>query len=221
MVANELSHALEQSPGLRRFDLTLSQVTDVGIKILAIALEKLDSVSFFKCGVEDSMVQDLAIFLKDNDVLNTLNLGENMVGDVGVKTIVDALQGNTKLEYIVLNGNNNITTQGQDEIKALLEGNPNIVYIGLDIDTGLVREDPKSPETDTQNSELDESKLASSNNGESDSSHWLIKFILEHPYLSTVIVVNGVIACYYGLPFIKEWSETLLGSFTEHPYDCI
>ncbi|XP_072463815.1 NACHT, LRR and PYD domains-containing protein 14-like isoform X2 [Notamacropus eugenii] len=92
----DLSAALTSSRNLTRLCLAHNNLHDEGVKILSTALKlpecPLQRLTLWSCGLTSVGCQDLSAALLSNKNLTHLDLGENELGDEGVKLLCAALR---------------------------------------------------------------------------------------------------------------------------------
>ncbi|XP_036599444.1 NACHT, LRR and PYD domains-containing protein 14-like [Trichosurus vulpecula] len=94
-VCQDLSTALTSSRNLTRLCLAHNNLRDEGVKILSTALKlpecPLQRLTLWSCGITAAGCQDLSAALLSNKNLTHLDLGENELGDAGMKLLCIAL----------------------------------------------------------------------------------------------------------------------------------
>jgi Ran GTPase-activating protein (RanGAP) involved in mRNA processing and transport len=70
--------------------------------------------------------------MKANNLLETIDLSTNKIGDTGLRYISEALKGNTALKVLLLK-NNNITSEGARSLAEGLAQNNGLVEVRLQL----------------------------------------------------------------------------------------
>ena len=119
MGAQSIANGLKESKALEELDLSLCSIGDEGVGYIADALQGKDRL-------EDVSRENV----RGNDVLRTLLLKGNHIGNEGAEKIAEALQHNEALEILDLS-NNEIGDEGAKIIAKALHGNEKIYILNL------------------------------------------------------------------------------------------
>lgn len=155
------SEGLINHPTLARLSLYRNHLQDKGVEGLSIALNPqvvthlnlemntitaggmvplarfvtlsshLTHLNLARCDVPDLAVALLASALQSNPSLKTLDLGWNLIGLPGSQALGQALQTNTRLEELLLYGNQEIGAQGAVALTAGLKANHTLKKLNL------------------------------------------------------------------------------------------
>ncbi|XP_070599751.1 NACHT, LRR and PYD domains-containing protein 3-like [Erythrolamprus reginae] len=104
-VCQLLSKVLESGSSLRELDLGANPLGDWGAKQLCLGLpsSQLQRLSLLSCGLTSGACEDLASVLETSETLLELNLGDNSLGDEGVRQLCQGLkQKRCKLQKLTL-----------------------------------------------------------------------------------------------------------------------
>ncbi|XP_078057503.1 NACHT, LRR and PYD domains-containing protein 3-like [Mustelus asterias] len=111
--AEDLASVLSTNRSLVDLDLSLNKLGDSGVKLLSVALRnpecKIQKLDLYDNALTDSCAQDLASALRTNHSLIDLYLGDNKLGDSGVKLLSVALR-NPDCKILKLHLYNNALT---------------------------------------------------------------------------------------------------------------
>ena len=110
-----------------------NKITDVGAKAIALALkenETLKSLDLAHNQITDVGAEAIALALKENKTLTSLDLESNQITDVGAEAIMLALTENKTLASLNLN-NNQITYVGAKAIALALEFNDTLTSLTI------------------------------------------------------------------------------------------
>ncbi|XP_059815269.1 NACHT, LRR and PYD domains-containing protein 3-like isoform X2 [Hypanus sabinus] len=125
-------------PGLHKCqDLRLGEndLGDSGVKLVSAALRnpecKVQKLGLRDVGLTDSGAEDLASALSTKPSLTGLNLGDNKLGDSGVKLVSAALRkSECKIQKLGLN-NVGLTDSGAEDLVSALSTNPSLTELNL------------------------------------------------------------------------------------------
>uniref|UniRef100_G1QDZ6 Uncharacterized protein n=1 Tax=Myotis lucifugus TaxID=59463 RepID=G1QDZ6_MYOLU len=92
----DLASMLGASPSLTELDLGQNDLGDLGVKLLCEGLRQpacqLRKLRLVRCGLTNNCCQDLASMLGASPNLTELDLGQNDLGDLGVKLLCEGLR---------------------------------------------------------------------------------------------------------------------------------
>ncbi|XP_014305337.2 NACHT, LRR and PYD domains-containing protein 1-like, partial [Myotis lucifugus] len=92
----DLASMLGASPSLTELDLQQNNLGDLGVKLLCEWLRQpachLKHLRLVSCGLTDNCCQDLASILGASPSLTELDLGQNDLGDLGVRLLCEGLR---------------------------------------------------------------------------------------------------------------------------------
>lgn len=101
-------------------------------------------LNFTYCNIDDKNAMEIAKFLKDDNRLTTLMLGNNRIGDIGAIAIAESLKINKNLSRLHLNSNR-IDDDGAKAIAKSLKSNNSLTtlslyanYFGIDGATAII-----------------------------------------------------------------------------------
>ncbi|XP_078060886.1 NACHT, LRR and PYD domains-containing protein 3-like isoform X1 [Mustelus asterias] len=122
--AEDLASALSTNRSLIDLNLSLNKLGDSGVKLLSAALRnpecKIQKLNLYGNDLSDSCAEDLASALSTNRSLIDLNLGDNKLGDSGVKLLSVALRNpDCKIQQLHLRHNALTDSCAEDLASAL------------------------------------------------------------------------------------------------------
>ncbi|XP_072894820.1 NACHT, LRR and PYD domains-containing protein 3-like isoform X2 [Hemitrygon akajei] len=134
--AESLAEVFHRNNSLKELDLGHNELGDLGIKRLSSALRESD------CPVQDLRVndngltascsEDLASALRTTPSLTRLEVGNNNLGDSGVKTLSTALKDpNCKMQKLCLS-KNGLTADCARDLTSIVAANPTLTELDLD-----------------------------------------------------------------------------------------
>ncbi|XP_038656759.1 NACHT, LRR and PYD domains-containing protein 3-like isoform X1 [Scyliorhinus canicula] len=134
--AEDLASALSINRSLMYLNLGYNNLGDSGIKLLSTALRNPDSkiqeLSLSNNSLTDSCAEDLVFALSTNRALTDLNLGNNNLGDLGVKLLSEALRNpDCKIQKLGLY-NNALTDLCAQDLASALNTNQSLLDLNLD-----------------------------------------------------------------------------------------
>ncbi|XP_059816861.1 NACHT, LRR and PYD domains-containing protein 3-like [Hypanus sabinus] len=133
--AEDLASALSTNPSLTGLSLSYNKLGDSGVKLVSAALRKseckIQKLGLRDVGLTDSGAEDLASALSTKPSLTGLNLGDNKLGDSGVKLVSAALRkSECKIQKLGLN-NVGLTDSGAEDLVSALSTNPSLTELNL------------------------------------------------------------------------------------------
>ncbi|CAF1489347.1 unnamed protein product [Didymodactylos carnosus] len=136
----ELAEMLKFNKALRELRMERNQITDRGVKMLADVLSNHNStlvllaLSYNK--ITDDGAAEFSEMLKVNKTFEELQIGDNQIGDQGMKMLCDVLTtgggdgGNRTLTFLYMN-RNQITDESVDKIVEMIIVNDNLKRLHL------------------------------------------------------------------------------------------
>ncbi|XP_051885775.1 NACHT, LRR and PYD domains-containing protein 3-like isoform X2 [Pristis pectinata] len=133
--AEDLASALCTTPSLTKLEVGDNNLGDSGVKVLSTALRdpdcKIQKLCLNKNGLTASCAQDLASTVNTTPTLTELHLGENELGDSGVKVLSAALRDpDCNIQELSLN-NNGLTASCARDLASALITNPSLTELSL------------------------------------------------------------------------------------------
>ncbi|XP_059817478.1 NACHT, LRR and PYD domains-containing protein 14-like [Hypanus sabinus] len=133
--AEDLASALSTNRSLTGLSLSYNKLGDSGVKLVSAALRKseckIQKLGLRDVGLTDSGAEDLASALSTKPSLTGLNLGDNKLGDSGVKLVSAALRkSECKIQKLGLN-NVGLTDSGAEDLVSALSTNPSLTELNL------------------------------------------------------------------------------------------
>ncbi|XP_078061497.1 NACHT, LRR and PYD domains-containing protein 3-like [Mustelus asterias] len=133
--AEDLASALRTNRSLIDLNLGVNKLGDSGVKLLSVALRnpdcKIQELHLRGNDLTDSCAEDLASALSTNRSLIDLNLGDNKLGDSGVKLLSVALRNpECKIQKLHLRGNN-LTDSCAEDLASALGTNRSLIDLNL------------------------------------------------------------------------------------------
>ncbi|XP_055486371.1 NACHT, LRR and PYD domains-containing protein 3-like isoform X2 [Leucoraja erinacea] len=133
--AKHFASTLSANCSLTDLELSGNNLRDSGVKLVFAALWnpdcKIQRLWLDNVGLTDSAADDLASALSTNCSLTELNIGDNALGDSGVKLVSAALRSfNCKIQRLGLN-NVGLTDSGAEDLVSALSANPSLTELQL------------------------------------------------------------------------------------------
>ncbi|XP_078060382.1 NACHT, LRR and PYD domains-containing protein 3-like isoform X2 [Mustelus asterias] len=133
--AEDLASALSTNRSLIDLDLGGNKLGDSGVKLMSVALRnpdcKIQKLDLSGNDLTDSCAEDLASALSTNRSLIDLNLGDNKLGDSGVKLLSVALRNpDCKIQKLDLRGND-LTDSCAEDLASALSTNRSLIDLNL------------------------------------------------------------------------------------------
>ncbi|XP_078059407.1 NACHT, LRR and PYD domains-containing protein 3-like [Mustelus asterias] len=133
--AEDLASALSTNRSLIDLNLGDNKLGDSGVKLLSVALRnpdcKIQKLDLFRNALTDSCAEDLASALSTNRSLIDLNLGDNKLGDSGVKLLSVALRNpDCKIQKLDL-FRNALTDSCAEDLASALSTNRSLIDLNL------------------------------------------------------------------------------------------
>ncbi|XP_032898042.1 ribonuclease inhibitor-like [Amblyraja radiata] len=135
--ARDIASTLNANISLTQLDLGENTLGDSGVKMLSVALRDSDCITSRSCGdlssnrLTASCAQDLASALSTTPSLTELSLGDNKLGDAGVRLLCEALKDTEcNIQELRLN-NNGLTQSCAEDLAAAIITNDSLT--GLDL----------------------------------------------------------------------------------------
>ncbi|XP_072893373.1 NACHT, LRR and PYD domains-containing protein 3-like isoform X2 [Hemitrygon akajei] len=134
--AEDLVSTLSTNPSLTELVLSGNKLGDSGVKLVSTALRnpecKIQRLWLRGVGLTDSGAEHLASALSTNTSLTELNLGDNKLGDSGVKLVSVALRkSECKIQTLWLN-KVGLTDSGAEDLVSALSTNPSLTGLNLE-----------------------------------------------------------------------------------------
>ncbi|XP_078059657.1 NACHT, LRR and PYD domains-containing protein 3-like isoform X2 [Mustelus asterias] len=134
--AEDLASALSTNRSLIDLDLGENKLGDSGVKLLSVALRnpdcKIQKLVLSRTALTDSCAEDLASALRTNRSLIDLNLGNNKLGDSGVKLLSVALRNpDCKIQELRLCWNA-LTDSCAEDLASALSTNQTLRILNLE-----------------------------------------------------------------------------------------
>ncbi|XP_072131660.1 NACHT, LRR and PYD domains-containing protein 3-like [Mobula birostris] len=134
--AESLAEVFRGNGSLKELDLGHNELGDLGIKRLSSALREFDcsvqELSVNDNGLTASCSEDLASALRATPSLTRLEVGNNNLGDSGVKTLSTALKDpNCKMQKLCLS-KNGLTADCAIDLTSIVDTNPTLTELDLD-----------------------------------------------------------------------------------------
>ncbi|XP_078060640.1 NACHT, LRR and PYD domains-containing protein 3-like isoform X2 [Mustelus asterias] len=133
--AEDLASALSTNRSLIDLNLGDNKLGDSGVKLLSVALRnpdcKIQKLHLYRNTLTDSCAKDLASALSTNRSLIDLNLGDNKLGDSGVKLLSVALRNpDCKIQELNLNVND-LSDSCAEDLASALSTNRSLIDLNL------------------------------------------------------------------------------------------
>ncbi|XP_078288260.1 NACHT, LRR and PYD domains-containing protein 3-like [Rhinoraja longicauda] len=133
--AKDLASALRANPSLKELKLSANKLGDSGVKQVSAALRnpdcKIQRLGLDSVGLTYSGAEDLASALSTNSSLTELIIGDNALGDSGVKLVSAALRKpDCKIQKLGLN-NVGLTNSGAEDLASNLSTNTSLTELHL------------------------------------------------------------------------------------------
>ncbi|XP_078069588.1 LOW QUALITY PROTEIN: NACHT, LRR and PYD domains-containing protein 3-like [Mustelus asterias] len=133
--AEDLASALDTNRSLIDLNLGDNKLGDSGVKLLSMALRnpdcKIQKLQLDDDALTDSCAEDLSTALNTNRSLMDLDLGNNKLGDSGVKLLSTALMNpDCKIQKLRLNGNA-LTDSCAKDLASVLSTNRSLIDLNL------------------------------------------------------------------------------------------
>ncbi|XVN41634.1 MAG: hypothetical protein RCO49_03800 [Rickettsia endosymbiont of Argas persicus] len=119
--------------GATKLNLLNKKIGDTGAKELALILKdnpNITSIDLFCNEITESGAKELALMLKRNSTITLINLSDNNIGVAGVKELALMLKDNSTITSIYLSANK-IGAAGVKELAEMLKVNSTITSINL------------------------------------------------------------------------------------------
>ncbi|XP_059818105.1 NACHT, LRR and PYD domains-containing protein 14-like [Hypanus sabinus] len=225
--AEDLASALSTNRSLTGLSLSYNKLGDSGVKLVSAALRKseckIQKLGLRDVGLTDSGAEDLASALSTKPSLTGLNLGDNKLGDSGVKLVSAALRkSECKIQKLGLN-NVGLTDSGAEDLVSALSTNPSLTELNLS-DNKLGDSGVKLVSAALRNRECKIQKLWLNNVGLTDSgAEDLVSALSTNPSLTELNLsensltdrsVPGLRRLILTLPSLK-WIWLLVNQFSE------
>ncbi|XP_072892528.1 NACHT, LRR and PYD domains-containing protein 3-like [Hemitrygon akajei] len=131
----DLTSALSTKPSLTELNLSINKLGNSGVKLVSAALRnlecKIQKLWLENVGLTDSGAGDLVSALSTNPSLTGLDLGDNKLGDSGVKLVSAALRNpECKIQRLGLWGVG-LTDSGAEDLVSALSTNPSLTDLNL------------------------------------------------------------------------------------------
>ncbi|XP_078087447.1 NACHT, LRR and PYD domains-containing protein 3-like isoform X2 [Mustelus asterias] len=133
--AEDLASALIANHSLVDLNLDYNELGDSGVKLLCVALRnpncKIQKLELYCNNLSDSCIEDLTSALSPNQSLIDLNLGNNVLGDSGVKLLSVALRNpDCKIQELDL-CKNDLTDSCAEDLASALSTNRSLRKLNL------------------------------------------------------------------------------------------
>ncbi|XP_032872012.1 NACHT, LRR and PYD domains-containing protein 3-like [Amblyraja radiata] len=133
--AEDLASALSTNHTVTKLNLSENKLGDSGVKLVSAALRnpdcKIQTLLLNRVGLTDSGAEDLISALSTNHSLTQLYLGDNKLGDSGVKPVSAALR-NPDCEIQILGLNSvGLTDSGAGDLTSALSTNHSLTKLWL------------------------------------------------------------------------------------------
>ncbi|XP_041070448.1 NACHT, LRR and PYD domains-containing protein 3-like isoform X2 [Carcharodon carcharias] len=133
--AKDLSSVISTNQSLTDLDLGGNRLGDAGVKLLSVALRnlgcKIQRLSLTNNNLTDSCAKDLSSVISTNQSLTDLDLGENQLGDAGVKLLSVALRNlGCTIQRLSLT-NNNLTDSCAKDLSSVISTNQSLTDLDL------------------------------------------------------------------------------------------
>ncbi|XP_032871979.1 NACHT, LRR and PYD domains-containing protein 3-like [Amblyraja radiata] len=137
--AEDLVSALSTNPSLTELDLVGNGLGDSGVKLVSAALRnpdcKIQILGLWAVGLTDSGADDLASALNTNRSLTELKLGNNELGDSGVKLVLAGVRNSDcEIQRLWLDSIN-LTDSGLDDLASALSTKLSLLELELGSDS--------------------------------------------------------------------------------------
>uniref|UniRef100_G1Q0M5 NACHT domain-containing protein n=1 Tax=Myotis lucifugus TaxID=59463 RepID=G1Q0M5_MYOLU len=133
----DLASILGASPSLTELDLGQNDLGDLGVRLLCEGLRQpacqLKHLRLVSCGLTSNCCQDLASILGASPSLTELDLGQNYLGDLGVKLLCEGLrQPACQLKHLRL-VSCVLTDNCCQDLASMLGANPSLTELNLQL----------------------------------------------------------------------------------------
>lgn len=121
-----LGQVLERDTTIRTLYLFKNNIGDRGAAAIARGLAKnttLKEIDLWQNNIGDEGTKELAQALRENRTLEDIDLGVNNNGDEGATALFEALQDNESMSRINLEGNTQIKSETQTQIRSVCQEN--------------------------------------------------------------------------------------------------